>query len=340
MELIERYLYAVGKKLPLKQKDDILKELRSIIMDNLDDLTNGNEPSEEDVTKVLKDRGSPNEVAKSYRTGPSWIVGPKYYDLYMLILKILLAVTAGGYLLSLIISAFSMSGGYINIIVKIFVEFFGIIPGLLTTVGTVTLIFFIIERAVKEPIDIDLGEGEKWSPSKLEPIPKKEEVIKPIEPILGIVFSVFVLLLINAYRAKLGIYYLPHGGGDWASGEWAMIDILNAKAMDLYVPIWSAILALNIGLYGWQIGTGKRNISIMIFELFISALNIGVLFYIANGPILFKTTGLVGEFESWKIFFNYLINNQHTIFTVLAVISIIGFVVNLIKLIIKYVKSA
>ena len=87
MELIEKYLYAVGKKLPLKQKEDILKELRSIIMDNLDDMTGGKDATDEDISKVLLEMGPPTEVAKSYRSGPSWLIGPMYYDLYMLIVK-------------------------------------------------------------------------------------------------------------------------------------------------------------------------------------------------------------------------------------------------------------
>ena len=36
--MLEKYLYAVGRKLPLKQKKDIVEELRSVIMDNLDDI--------------------------------------------------------------------------------------------------------------------------------------------------------------------------------------------------------------------------------------------------------------------------------------------------------------
>ncbi len=335
MELIERYLYAVGKKLPMKQKEDLLEELRSIIMDNLDDATQGKEPTEEDVTKVLIEMGSPAEVAKRYRTGPSWLIGPKYYDLYMLILKIVLLVSAGGYLLSLLISSFNLTGNFIEIATQIFVKLFGIIPGLLTTIGTVTLIFFIIERAVKEPIDIDFGDGEKWNPSKLEPIPEKNETVKPIEPILGIVFSVFFLLLINVYRTKLGIYYLPSEGGSWE-----MAKVLTQAAMDAYIPIWSVVLALQIGLYGWLLGTGKHNLGTKLFELFISAVNIGVLFFIANGPILFETGELVGNLEGLKIIFDFFISNQHTIFTVLGVLSIIGFVANLIKLIIKSIKSA
>ena len=55
MELIERYIYAVGKKLPRKQREDIGKELTSLIMDELDARTGGGEPSKEDISAVLKE---------------------------------------------------------------------------------------------------------------------------------------------------------------------------------------------------------------------------------------------------------------------------------------------
>lgn len=37
MELIDRYIYAVTKKLPQKQREDIEKELRTLIDDMLEE---------------------------------------------------------------------------------------------------------------------------------------------------------------------------------------------------------------------------------------------------------------------------------------------------------------
>ena len=334
MELIENYLYAVGKKLPLKQRKDILDELRSIIMDNLDDITGGGEPTEADTTKVLLEMGAPSEVAKRYRTGPSWLIGPKYYDSYILVLKIVLAATAGGYLLSLIISAFTQSGSFWEIIWQLFYRLFAIIPGLLSAAGAVTLIFAIIERAVKKPIDIDFGEGAKWSPEKLEPMPEKEDIVKPLESILGIVFTVLAIVIFNLYRNKLGLYYMTS-----ADGEWMMINIFNPKALDLYIPIWSALWALSIGLNGWLLGTGKHNVGTRVFEMFISAANVVVLFFIAKGPVLFQMGEADSPFEVFRNVIDFLSRNHSTIFNVLAALTLLSLLTLVGKFIYRRAKS-
>ncbi len=334
MELVEKYLYAVGRKLPMKQKNDIIKELRSIIMDNLDDITKGSELTESQIAKVLVDMGSPSEVAKRYRTGPSWLIGPRYYDLYMMIMKIVLAVTFGGYMIAVIVSMFTQSQSFGQILWSFATQLFGIIPGLFTSVGIVTVIFAIIERAVEKPLDIDFGDGEKWNPAKLEPVPSKEEIVKPIESILGIVFSVIALVIFNVYRSKLGIYHTP----TWGEG-WTMIAIFNQSALDIYIPLWSSIWALSIGLNGWLLGTGKHNTATRIFEMFISAFNVGILFYIANGPKLFETGALIGELAELKPLVDFLINNQTIIFSILAVLTLVGLIVSLVKFIIKKART-
>lgn len=332
--MIERYLYAVGKKLPLNQKDDILKELRSIIMDNLDDIAGEAEPTGDDISQVLLKMGAPSEVAKRYRSGPSWLIGPKYYDLYMLILKIVLAASAGGYLISLIVGMFTQTGGIIERFVSFFVQFFGIIPGLLAAIGSVTLIFAIIERAVKKPIDIDLGEGAKWHPSKLDPVPDKGDIVKPVDSILEIVFAIVAIVIFNFYIDVIGIYYTPAG-----SSEWVIVDIFNQKALDIYVPIWTLILSLSIGFHGWLLGTGKHNVGTRVFKMFISAANVGVLFYMANGPRLFKIVNLGEDLQELRPITDFIITNQQIIFTVLAILTLIGLLANLGKFIYRQVKN-
>jgi uncharacterized membrane protein len=67
MEKLERYIYAVTKKLPEKQRGDIEKELRSLIGDMLADRVGENEASSDDMEAVLIELGNPNELADQYR---------------------------------------------------------------------------------------------------------------------------------------------------------------------------------------------------------------------------------------------------------------------------------
>ncbi len=65
MELIDRYVYEVGRHLPRKDRSDIQVELQSTLVDTLEDRVEG-DPSQEDVVALLKEFGSPQKVAASY----------------------------------------------------------------------------------------------------------------------------------------------------------------------------------------------------------------------------------------------------------------------------------
>ena len=152
--------------------------------------------------------------------------------------------------------------------------------------------------------------------------------------IIGIILMAFLLILFNFYRSKIGIYYTPSLGTGWA-----MVNIFSAKALDTYVPLWSIIWALSIGLNVWLLSTRKHNVGTKIFQMIISALNIGILFFIANGPNLFEFDRLGTDFIDLQPIVDYFTNNQSTIFYVIAVLSIIGLVTNIVKFIIRRVKA-
>lgn len=334
MELIEKYLYAVGKRLPMKQSKDIVAELRSVIMDNLDDKMKGEEPTEEDITQVLLEMGPPNEVAKSYRTEPTWIIGPRMFDTYILILKIALAAMLGGYLISIIVLAVTSGDAFWDMMLNIGKNLLSIIPGAFTTVGIVTIIFVILERTLNKPLDIDFKEEGKWHPSKLESVPSKEEIIKPLENILGIVFTIFAIIIFNVYRTKLGIYYFPSGGQ-----EWVMVKAFNPDALKIYIPLWTVTWALSIGLYGWLLSLGKHNTSTRIFEMFISALSAGILLFIAKEGRMFEFDQMPQSITWMQPFVDFITKHQSSIFYLLAVLSVIGFLTLLGKFIYKWVKG-
>ena len=94
-DLIERYLYAVAKRLPKEQRADIEKELAGLIDDMLAEKAAGGEPSPEDVRAVLLELGKPADLAAKYRGSKNCLIGPDYYGFYITVLKIVLAAVAG-----------------------------------------------------------------------------------------------------------------------------------------------------------------------------------------------------------------------------------------------------
>ena len=93
MNLIDNYMNAVGSELPRKNRADIEAEIRSLIEDTLADRSKTlKRPADEEMTvEVLKEFGSPEKMAASYRRN-DYLVGPRFFRLFLLIARIVLPV--------------------------------------------------------------------------------------------------------------------------------------------------------------------------------------------------------------------------------------------------------
>ena len=181
MDLIEIYIQEVTRRLPEKSREDIALELRSTIEDMLPD-----DYAEEDVKKALEKLGNPASLASGYRDQPMHLIGPRYFDLYVSLLKMILPIAGVIAIITMIATYFFSYNGeeaVLNIIINAFAQ--GI--GVLIEVGIqvffwVTLTFAILERSDKgkdmEPLTMNHN---KWTPEDLKSvtyIPKKKEIPK------------------------------------------------------------------------------------------------------------------------------------------------------------------
>ena len=89
MELIERYLQAVGFWLPNRQKDDIIAELSADIHAQVEEqeTTLGRKMNQAEVEALLKKRGRPVLVANRFLPQES-LIGPVLFPVYCFILKV------------------------------------------------------------------------------------------------------------------------------------------------------------------------------------------------------------------------------------------------------------
>jgi len=202
-DLIHRYVYQVTKRLPEAQRADIEAELRGLIDDML--TARGSDPTQDDVIEVLRELGRPAELAAKYSDRKRYLIGPEYFDLYLLIVKIVLAATAFGMALALIIGYTTKPPATIPGAVANF--FASIISALFQAFAWVTGIFALIERWTK-------GSPAKtmpWNPVDLPPVPTEKATIKRSEPIVGIVFTVLFLVLLNAAPQLFSAYITVNG---------------------------------------------------------------------------------------------------------------------------------
>ncbi len=89
--LTDRYVYAVTRRLPQEQREDVGRELRASIEDMVDG-------SESDLNAAEAERaaltglGDPARLAADYANGPHALIGPALYFDYLRLLKLLLTV--------------------------------------------------------------------------------------------------------------------------------------------------------------------------------------------------------------------------------------------------------
>lgn len=239
MELIERYIYAVTKSFPKKQKIEIEEELKANIEDMVEQ-NNGNESHEDKVKKVLLELGDPEILADNYRGSKKFLIGPVYYDIYLMVLKIVIAAVVGGISIALFIKSFFTA----NIdIANIGMEYLtSIFSGAMQAFAWTTIIFIIIERNYVKGKE-ELEDKESWDLSKLPLLPNKKTMIPVSEPIVAIVFttiffSVFLGILYTSPEA-IAVYFER-------AGEMVRIPIFNTVVLQSYRALFIGIFFLSI----------------------------------------------------------------------------------------------
>ncbi len=144
MELIDRYLAAVGILLPRDQREDITAELRDVLLTHREEKEAelGRPLTRAEGEALLMDFGHPAAVAGRYGR-QQYLIGPEIFPLYMLVLKIVLAVIVGSALVTGLVNA-AVTPGAIGHAVSLAI---GVIwTGSFAAIGAVTLVFAILER--------------------------------------------------------------------------------------------------------------------------------------------------------------------------------------------------
>lgn len=145
MQLIDRYVYAVTEHLPDEIRDDVGKELRSNIEDMLPDSA-----AERDVREVLIKMGNPSKLAEDYNPRKRYLIGPRLYDKYISVLKLVLGICIVvfiGIALTDWAVELPQDGDFNNIPKLISIIISAIVDGILQGALWVTLVFAILERS-------------------------------------------------------------------------------------------------------------------------------------------------------------------------------------------------
>lgn len=314
MNLIDKYIQEVTRRLPEKNRKDIALELKSTIEDMLPE-----QHSEEEVKGVLKNLGNPSVLANGYNDRPMYLIGPRYYEVYLTIMKISLPIAAIVAFVSLVahqIITFNGSDAVLNIIINIFTDgIVAIIETCLHTFFWITLTFFIVERVDSskdtEPLNFKL---KKWSPEDLMDIPNlAKKRISDGE----IVFSLFwTALWATCY------FYADHLFGVYEKGEDGLIFVtpaLNQEVLLSYLPMIIVVIVLEVGLAIYKLIERKWTTKLAHYNTALQIVVTTIFIFILINPNLFEI-----DFKVWAGF------NEEIVKTVAIVIFITGALWNII----------
>lgn len=291
-DLINRYVYAVVRRLPISMRNDVDKELHSIISDTLEARCGEVQPTEKDVKVVLTELGTPSELSAKYDpNGERSLISKEYFPTYFMVLKICLACTFFGLLVA----------GIINLIIdpprfgSAADNFFGIWQFISSALGTlvsaavsvfggVTLIFAFMQD---KGVNID---GSTDELSRLPAVPENSAVIKRSECIVGIVFSTLFLLLMCFAPQLMAVYNINVSGGTSS-----YVPILNTTVVKGLWPFWVAFFVLGAGRDLWRMFIGTYNVQTLVVTIVADVLSALIACYV------FLTKNIMNP-EAYKAF--------------------------------------
>ncbi|MGG2093545.1 hypothetical protein AB1283_12695 [Bacillus sp. S13(2024)] len=313
MNLIDIYIQEVTRRLPEKNREDIALELRSTIEDMLPD-----DYSEEDVKAVLEKLGNPVTMANGYRDWPMHLIGPRYFDVYVTLLKMILPIAAVISLISVIAEHFIGYNGK-QAVISIVFSLIGKGIGSIIEVGIhvffwLTLVFAILERADKgrdeEPLT---ARFKKWTPDDLKnppTIPKKKTITKG---------EVFGSLMWTAIWSTL-YFYANHLVGVYERGKDGLEFVTPTFNQDVLLGYWPIVLVvigfeIALALYKliqgqWTKGiaicnTALQFITTIVFTVIVINPNVITQDFITYMANVFNITA--NQFETWVVGFGIFI---------------------------------
>jgi hypothetical protein len=238
MNLIDRYITEVGKHLPRRNRADIEAEIRSTLEDMLDERKQGEGPADEAIVmQLLKEYGSPREVAATYQNYQhQYLVGPRLFPIFERVVRIVLAIVIGASLIGLGVGLAETTFTGPEFVSTLGEWAGGLFSGLIAAFGNIVLVFAIIERtqAAKEFEKEFEKQTKDWDPSELKSEPASDQ-IDMADHIATIIFTFLGLVILNLYPNLLAIRYLN-------DGTWVSIPVLT-EAFFRFLP-WINILSL------------------------------------------------------------------------------------------------
>lgn len=255
MELIDRYVYEVGRHLPRKNRADIQAELQSTLVDTLEARVEG-EPSQDDEIELLKEFGPPQKVAASYWPEGQYLIGPRLFPLFRMVVGIVLIVFVIVQLVLLGVAViFNQEVLTFLSVLDILAE---VISSVFTAFSIIVIVFAILQR-----FDVRPDTDQEWDPRDL---PQVEEVdtVSRRGTVAEITFSLVIIAILLFLPDKIGVVISPG------------LEVILNPVIVSYIPLIILSIMLGIALDvillwrgRWETGTRLAKIGTNLFGIYV-----------------------------------------------------------------------
>ena len=287
MEIIDRYIRDVGNRLPRKLRTDVQVELHTLLHETLEERARdaGRPADAELAAQVLREFGPPQEVAGRYAPQPQYLIGPRWYPTYILIVKII-AIVLPAILGLLLILALVFSQGPLAPLSagKVARLAWTFISQVIFNLAILTLVFAIVERTQIQPERRE--DAEAWDPSMLPPIDDPDRISAG-----GMVFEMYLIL---AVAVVLNFYPEWLVAGIRLQGDqmaWRLSMLLPAFAVHL--PFINAYFALVFLLKLLVLRHGRWRSETRWAEFGLGLFGAAIIYLIIIGPEAFRFDWIV-----------------------------------------------
>lgn len=290
--------------------------------------TKVDQADEEIIVGVLREFGSPSQVADSYQPRKSYLIGPELYPIFKLVLTIVVSVLSALALVGIFVSAISSDEFLTTFVNQLTGGFFDYLGGLISVFANIVIIFAIIERIVPAAdLTREMKDEEgKWDPRSL-PAPEDDTHVSRFGAIVGLVFAVIFLAWLNSYPNQIGIFYFNEE-------QISFISILSPNFFETVLPWLNLSILVGIGVDIFKLWRGKRTRFVRLLEIGKDVMSALVLYiFISNSPIFAISAELVKSdgFESLAELLNSMARIGFPILLVLTFIGISKRVFDLLK---------
>jgi len=319
-DMIDRYVFAVTRRLPASQQADVDRELRSLIEDMLNAQERQGAARTSDIEAVLMELGNPWELASNYRGKKRYLIGPDHYDLYEMIVKIVVGATGLGIIIALMVgyvfnppeTVFSTIGNFIGTVVSALFQAF----------AWVTIVFAIAERYN------DRNEANKqvaWKVSDLPEVPVHTKRFSKAESIAGIICLVIFFMILNAAPSlfSMGIY----------TGEVWIAPVFNPEVFRKVLVLFNITIALAICVEFVKLYFGQYSPRLAVVMIGIKTVTFAISLYIIGASGVWNTalpSDLEAHFNFSTDFVVSFARFWDLFPTLLIILTILGFVVETI----------